>query len=181
MRHTKYLLTIVTLLSISSLASADRYHGNGGHHGGKHNEKHNMYGKHRGNSYSYNHGYSRHNNGRGYNKHRQYNNHNGYRNGYRHGYRNGYRNNYRNNYQYYNRYYNNYRPYYETTYQYYPQRGLGHYFTRTGYGYGHWHDGVWCATVHPQTFYNDYYSNYPYNDGWQFGDGDYGINFYLNF
>ncbi len=117
-----------------------------------------------------------------------------YRNNYN--YRNRYRNknyrhykrhqNYNNNYRRYNNYnsynsYNNYQPYYQSQYTYRPLRGLGHYFTDDYYGYGHWHDNNWCAVEHPQSYYFDYYSNYPYQDGWVFGDGDFGISFYFNY
>lgn len=100
----------------------------------------------------------------------------------KHGYRryNNYNYNY-NNYRHYNRYYSNYKPYYQDQYRYRPVRGLGHYFHRTGYGYGHWHDNSWCAVNHPQSFYYDYYSDYPYQNGWSHGDGDYGISFYFDF
>ncbi len=90
-----------------------------------------------------------------------------------------YKRNHNRNYRpQYNYYFESYRPYnYDNRYVYRPLRGLGHYFNRTHYGYGHWHDGMWCETYHPQSYYYDYYSNYPYNDGWRIGDGDFGIWF----
>jgi hypothetical protein len=154
-----------------------------------------QYQKHNGNNYSNHRG-----NGQSYNQNR----HNSSRHGQNSGhvfnspYRNGHRNNdyYRGNrysnqnrYNYYNHghgnnhgghhnYYNNYKPYANNhQYMFRPLRGLGHYFHRTGYGYGHWHDNMWCAVNHPQSYYYDYYSNYQYDGGWRFGDGDFGIWF----
>jgi len=75
------------------------------------------------------------------------------------------------------RYYHNYRPYTDDWYRYQPLRGLGHYFHRPGYGYGHWHEGMWCPDYHSEAWYRNYYSYYPYHDGWRFGDGDFGIWF----
>jgi len=74
----------------------------------------------------------------------------------------------------------NYRVYSNDLYRYQPLRGLGHYFDRQGYGYGHWHEGSWCASYHDDRFYRNYYSYYPYQDGWRHGDGDFGIWFSFN-
>lgn len=73
--------------------------------------------------------------------------------------------------------YHSYRPYTDDWYRYQPLRGLGHYFYRQGYGYGHWHEGMWCPDYHSEAWYRNYYSYYPYHDGWRFGDGDFGIWF----
>lgn len=75
----------------------------------------------------------------------------------------------------------NYNVYYDDVYRYRPLRGLGHYFDRPGYGYGHWHEGFWCRDYHDEWFYRNYYSHYPYRDGWRHGDGDFGIWFSFNF
>ncbi|MFK8010621.1 MAG: hypothetical protein AB8B80_01180 [Marinicellaceae bacterium] len=187
----------------------DHYNGHNNHSNHKHGSQHRQKGdrplnKHNNNrSSSYNRNYNRssnnnHRSNKGYsNKHRskhKYNNgHNGYR-GFNSPYRSGHQNSHRNynnrshryyrnnhrNYSYNNRYYYNYRPYYEDRYRYRPLRGLGHYFLRTGYGYGHWHDNSWCVVNHPQSYYYDYYSNYPYQNGWIHGDGDFGISFYFD-
>lgn len=115
-----------------------------------------------------------------------------YRNNYN--YRNHYRNknyrqykrhqSYNNNYRRYNNYnnnsYNNYQPYYQSQYTYRPLRGLGYYYTDNSYGFGHWHNNNWCSIQHSQDYYYDYYSNYPYQNGWIFGDGDFGLSFYIN-
>lgn len=74
-------------------------------------------------------------------------------------------------------YFYNYRPYTDDWYRYQPLRGLGHYFHRAGYGYGHWHEGMWCPDYHSEDWFRNYYSYYPYHDGWRFGDGDFGIWF----
>ncbi len=78
------------------------------------------------------------------------------------------------------RHFYNYNVYRNDQYRYRPLRGLGHYFDRPGYGYGHWHEGGWCASYHDERFYQDYYSYYPYQDGWRHGDGDFGIWFSFN-
>ncbi|MFC3195063.1 hypothetical protein ACFODZ_12495 [Marinicella sediminis] len=70
-----------------------------------------------------------------------------------------------------------YQPYADDWYRYQPLRGLGHYFHRSGYGYGHWHEGMWCPDYHSEAWFRNYYSHYPYRDGWRFGDGDFGIWF----
>ncbi|VAW44048.1 hypothetical protein MNBD_GAMMA02-601 [hydrothermal vent metagenome] len=75
--------------------------------------------------------------------------------------------------------FNNYNAYSNDQYRYRPVRGLGHYFDRPSYGYGHWHEGAWCASYHDERFYQDYYSYYPYQNGWRHGDGDFGIWFSL--
>ncbi|MCF6299568.1 MAG: hypothetical protein L3J52_00350 [Proteobacteria bacterium] len=75
--------------------------------------------------------------------------------------------------------YNNYQPYNNYEYRYRPVRGLGHYYSRQNYGYGHWHDSSWCVTVHPNSYYSNYYANYPHHNGWRFGDGNFGIWFNL--
>jgi hypothetical protein len=75
------------------------------------------------------------------------------------------------------RYYSSYRPYTDDYYRYRPLRGLGHYFHRTGYGYGHWHEGYWCPDYHSDAWFRNYYSHYPHHGGWRFGDGDFGIWF----
>lgn len=70
-----------------------------------------------------------------------------------------------------------YEPYRYDRYRYRPVRGLGHYFDRAGYGYGHWHEGHWCGIYHEPSFYVSYYNHYPYHNGWRVGDGDFGIWF----
>lgn len=75
----------------------------------------------------------------------------------------------------------NYNYYVDDYYRYRPLRGLGHYFDRPGYGYGHWHEGHWCRDHHDEHFYRNYYTYYPYQDGWRHGDGDFGIWFSFNF
>lgn len=70
-----------------------------------------------------------------------------------------------------------YEPYRYDRYRYRPLRGLGHYFARPGFGYGHWHEGYWCDVYHEPRFYINYYSHYPYHNGWRVGDGDFGIWF----
>ncbi len=70
-----------------------------------------------------------------------------------------------------------YQPYRYDRYRYRPVRGLGHYYQRRGYGYGHWHEGHWCDVYHEPSFYVSYYSHYPYHNGWRVGDGDFGIWF----
>ena len=75
------------------------------------------------------------------------------------------------------RYFYSYTPYYDDHYRYYPLRGLGHYFDRPGYGYGHWHEGHWCVSYHDERYYRDYYANYRFDGGWRIGDGDFGIWF----
>lgn len=73
--------------------------------------------------------------------------------------------------------YFHYEPYRYDRYRYRPVRGLGHYFDRAGYGYGHWHEGRWCGVYHEPSFYVSYYNHYPYHNGWRVGDGDFGIWF----
>ena len=87
---------------------------------------------------------------------------------------------YNNHVRSHNRYLSNYYAYSNDLYRYQPLRGLGHYFDRPGYGYGHWHEGMWCRDYHDEYFYRNYYSYYPYNDGWRQGDGDFGIWFSFN-
>ncbi len=70
-----------------------------------------------------------------------------------------------------------YEPYRNDRYRYRPVRGLGHYYDRDGYGYGHWHEGHWCGIYHEPNFYVSYYNHYPYHNGWRVGDGDFGIWF----
>ncbi|MCX7545917.1 hypothetical protein [Marinicella gelatinilytica] len=70
-----------------------------------------------------------------------------------------------------------YQPYNHDRYRYRPVRGLGHYYQRVGYGYGHWHEGHWCDVYHAPNFYVSYYNHYPYHNGWRMGDGDFGIWF----
>lgn len=201
MKYKYAILALLTTLGFSTLAIAKnkndhRYNGYNNHsdrnydsrHRGHDNHNRNRIkhpkkykNKHKNKHYYNSHNYSGFNspyrNGhRGHNNHRNYNGHRGYNRHRNHNYY-GNRHNYSN---YYNRYYSNYRPYYEDRYRYRPLRGLGHYFHRTGYGYGHWHDNSWCVVNHPQSYYYDYYSNYPYQNGWNFGDGDFGISFYFN-
>ena len=188
MRHFKYILTFVSALALSTLAFADKGHEKHGSYSGNPQSKHSVGGKHRG--YSENrHSYGNNHHNYGYNNRHDYYRHDNRRDYGHHDYGNNHRRNYgyydyrrydNNRYRNY-RHYNNYRPYYQSRYQYRPLRGLGYYFSRPGYGYGHWHDGMWCVTVHPQSYYYDYYSNYPYDGGWRYGDGDYGINFYFRF
>lgn len=73
--------------------------------------------------------------------------------------------------------YYHYQPYSHDRYRYRPVRGLGHYYERVGYGYGHWHEGYWCYDYHQPSYYVSYYSHYPYQNGWRVGDGDFGIWF----
>lgn len=75
------------------------------------------------------------------------------------------------------RHFYNYNVYTNDLYRYRPLRGLGHYFDRQGFGYGHWHEGSWCASYHDDRFYRDYYAHYRYDGGWRHGDGDFGIWF----
>lgn len=125
-----------------------------------------------------NRNYSHNSHYRNYNKHnRGYISHNYYQP--KHHYRtwkNQNHRSWRNKY----RHFNNYQVYTNDLYRYRPLRGLGHYFDRPGYGYGHWHEGGWCRTHHDDSFYQDYYSYYPYQDGWRHGDGDFGIWFSFN-
>ncbi len=84
---------------------------------------------------------------------------------------------YRKHWRHYGHTYYHYKPYRYDRYRYRPLRGLGHYYDRIGYGYGHWHEGYWCDIYHEPHFYISYYSHYPYHNGWRFGDGDFGIWF----
>ncbi|WP_395373965.1 hypothetical protein [Marinicella sp. W31] len=168
------LLLFATLLSVSALGFAHGGHHNKNHHGHSHYKKHNYghkyYKKHNYGHKYYKKHYKRHNYYRDRNRDYYYNDHH-YNKKRRH-----YRKHKR---RHHNGYYKNYRPYgYDDyKYRYRPTRGLGHYFDRDGYGYGHWHDAMWCDTDHPDDYYRDYYANYPHSDGWRHGDGDFGIWF----
>lgn len=84
---------------------------------------------------------------------------------------------YRSQWRHYGNTYYYYQPYSHDRYRYRPIRGLGHYYDRVGYGYGHWHEGFWCRDYHEPSFYVSYYNHYPYHNGWRIGDGDFGIWF----
>ena len=84
---------------------------------------------------------------------------------------------YRQQWRHYGHAFYHYKPYRYDRYRYRPVRGLGHYYERVGYGYGHWHEGYWCDDYHEPSFYVSYYSHYPYRNGWRVGDGDFGIWF----
>lgn len=105
--------------------------------------------------------------GRNYNKYRNYS-YGDWRNDSRR---------YSNQWQHRGHTYYQYQPYSHDRYRYQPVRGLGHYYERVGYGYGHWHEGYWCYDYHQPSFYVSYYDHYPYQNGWRVGDGDFGIWF----
>lgn len=84
---------------------------------------------------------------------------------------------YRQQWRHYGHTFYHYEPYRYDRYRYRPLRGLGHYYDRIGYGYGHWHEGHWCDVYHEPHYYFSYYSHYPYHNGWRVGDGDFGIWF----
>ncbi len=203
-KHLIYALITAIVFSTASYAN-NRHERNGSHHS-NHQSKHSYNNSHN-NRHDSRHNNRHDNRGhqRNYNSNKHYNNGNApfstygynqpYRNNYNYRNRNrnknyrhykrhqNYNNNYRryNNYNSYNNnYYNNYQPYYQSQYTYRPLRGLGHYYTDDNYGYGHWHDNNWCSIQHTEDYYYNYYSNYPYQNGWTFGDGDFGISFYIN-
>ena len=176
MKTFSLIATLITGLAVGSCAYADD---DGGYRNNRNYHSNHDHRQHRG------HKHRSHRN-RSYQS-RRGGNYSGFNSPYRQGqyrdrdyydsrdYRRGYKKHRRNR-----GYYNNYRPYRSDRYRYRPTRGLGHYFNRDNYGYGHWHNNMWCDVYHPASFYVDYYSNYPYDGGWAIGDGDFGIHFYLN-
>ena len=195
MRRLNLITTLITTLVISTISFAgDRYNQNNRghsnnrstHHSNNSNRSrsHQQHGNRHGNKHGNRHG-NKHNN-----KHYNSRSNNGYY-GFNSPYRSSHNNNgQHNNHRQYNKRsykkhrsynnYNNYQPYSNDRYRYRPLRGLGHYFYRDNYGYGHWHDNMWCDINHSQSYYSNYYANYPYAEGWVNGDGDYGLSFYLH-
>ena len=156
-KTTLILIALIAGVTISGFAWAGHNHYNNSY-------QYNNYSNQGHHSHQRNHHY---NNGYRYNNHQYRNNNDGY-------YSQNYHHNY-NNYPYGN--YSSYSNYYSQN-NYHPTRGLGYYFNRQGYG--HWHDNNWCAVNHSQDYYVNYYSDYPYQDGYQYGDGDFGIWFNIH-